>query len=67
MGTKLRLISAEEVEPYLHDEWTRDRLYNIDYSYPDRKQLAMYRIVDLSEKEIIKAIEENQYFLLDES
>lgn len=67
MGTKLKLIPADEVEPYLHDEWARDRLYNIDYAFPDKHQLALYKVTDLSERELHKAIEEEQGFLLDET
>ena len=67
MGTKLKLISAEEVYEYLADEWARDRLYNIDYAFPDKHQLAMYKVTDLSERVLIRAIDEGQSFLLDET
>lgn len=67
MGTKLRLVSAEEVTELLTDEWARERLYNIDYAYPDKHQLALYKVTDLSERELHKAIDEGQSFLLDET
>ena len=67
MGTKLKLISAEEVYEYLADEWARDRLYNVDYAYPDKHQLALYKVTDLSQRELDKAIDEGQSFLLDET
>ena len=65
MEMKLQLISAEEVEPYLVDEWAKDRLYNIDYTHLDKNNLALYKVKDLSAKELHKSIEEKQYFLLD--
>lgn len=67
MGTKLKLISAEEVHEYLADEWARDRLYNVDYAYPDKQQLALYKVTDLSERELHKAIENGDSFILDET
>ena len=67
MGTKLRLVSAEEVTELLTDEWARERLYNIDYAYPDKHQLALYRVIDLSQRELNKAIENGDSFLLDET
>ena len=67
MGTKLKLISAEEVHEYLADEWARERLYDVDYTYPDKHQLAMYKITDLSQRELNKAIENGDSFILDET
>jgi predicted metal-dependent hydrolase len=67
MGTKLKLISAEEVHEYLSDEWARERLYDVDYAFHDKHQLALYKVTDLSQRELIKAIDEGQSFLLDET
>ncbi len=67
MGTKLRLVSAEEVTELLTDEWARERLYDIDYAFPDKHQLALYRVIDLSQRELNKAIENGDSFLLDET
>ena len=67
MGTKLKLISAEEVHEYLSDEWARERLYDVDYAFPDKNQLAMYKITDLSQRELNKAIENGDSFILDET
>lgn len=67
MGTKLRLVSPDEARELLTDEWARDRLYNIDYAFPDKHQLALYKVTDLSERELNKSLEEQQMFLLDES
>ena len=67
MGTKLKLISAEEVHEYLSDEWARERLYDVDYAFSDKHQLALYKVTDLSQRELIKAIDEGQSFLLDET
>ena len=67
MGTKLKLISAEEVHEYLADEWARERLYDVDYAFPDKHQLALYKVTDLSARELNKAIDEGQSFLLDET
>ena len=67
MGTKLKLISAEEVHEYLSDEWARERLYDVDYAFPDKHQLAMYKITDLSQRELNKAIENGDSFILNET
>lgn len=67
MGTKLRLVSAEEVIELLTDEWARERLYDIDYAFLDKHQLALYRVIDLSQRELNKAIENGDSFLLDET
>ena len=65
MAQKLQLISAEEVETYLADEWAKDRLYNIDYTHLDKSNLALYKVKDLSMSELQKSIEQKQWFLLD--
>ena len=67
MGTKLRLVSAEEITELLTDEWARERLYDIDYAFSDKHQLALYRVIDLSQRELNKAIENGDSFLLDET
>ena len=67
MGTKLRLVSAEEITELLTDEWARERLYDIDYAFPHKHQLALYRVTDLSQRELNKAIENGDSFLLDET
>jgi predicted metal-dependent hydrolase len=67
MGTKLKLISAEEVHEYLSDEWARERLYDVDYAFHDNHQLALYRVIDLSQRELNKAIENGDSFILDET
>ena len=61
----MQIICAEKARDLIGDEWTRNRLYNIDYTHHDKQELALYPVWKLSINELTKSLDEGQFFLLD--
>jgi hypothetical protein len=62
---KMQIVNSEQATDLLHDEWARERLYNIDYTSGNKDRLALYHVNDLSLNELNKALRDKQLFLFD--
>lgn len=61
----MQIVNSEQAKDLLHDEWARERLYNIDYTTGNKDRLALYHVNDLSLDELNKSLRDNQSFLFD--